>query len=211
MWIATCTSKSSATDRQLSMAAGVVPQSSCSFSRRRRPRSARPAAAGCEALPLPTKPRFIGKASAAWSMRAEVPGAGRAGGGDGAGGRPGAAAEHGGDAADISASSICCGQMKWIWVSMPPAVRIMPSPAMTSVPGPMTMSTPGWISGIAGLADGGDAAVLEADVGLDDAPVVEDQRVGDHGVDRALRRACAWLWPMPSRITLPPPNFTSSP
>jgi hypothetical protein len=20
-----------------------------------------------------------------------------------------------------------------------------------------------------------------------------------------------WLWPMPSRITLPPPNFTSSP
>ena len=40
--------------------------------------------------------------------------------------------------------------------------------------------------GIAGLADGGDAAVLEADVGLDDAPVIEDQRVGDDGVDRAL-------------------------
>ena len=40
--------------------------------------------------------------------------------------------------------------------------------------------------GVAGLADGGDAAVLDADVGLDDAPVVEDQRVGDHGVDRAL-------------------------
>ena len=42
--------------------------------------------------------------------------------------------------------------------------------------------------GIAGLADGGDAAVLEADVGLDDAPVIEDQRVGDDGVDRALPR-----------------------
>ena len=40
--------------------------------------------------------------------------------------------------------------------------------------------------GIAGLADGGDAAVLEADIGLDDAPVVEDQRIGDDGVDRAL-------------------------
>jgi hypothetical protein len=36
---------------------------------------------------------------------------------------------------DISASSICCGQMKWIWLSMPPAVRILPSPAMISVPG----------------------------------------------------------------------------
>ena len=39
---------------------------------------------------------------------------------------------------------------------------------------------------IAGLADGGDLAVLEADVGFDDAPMVEDQRVGDDGVDRAL-------------------------
>ena len=36
---------------------------------------------------------------------------------------------------------------------------------------------------VAGLADGGDAPVLEADVGLDDAPVVDDQRVGDQGVD----------------------------
>ena len=52
---------------------------------------------------------------------------------------------------DISASSICCGQMKWMWVSMPPAVTIMPSPAMTSVPAPMTMSTPGWMSGLPAL------------------------------------------------------------
>ena len=36
--------------------------------------------------------------------------------------------------------------------------------------------------GIAGLADAGDAAVLEADVGLDDAPVIDDERVGDDGV-----------------------------
>ncbi len=40
--------------------------------------------------------------------------------------------------------------------------------------------------GIAGFADGGDLAVLDADVGFDDAPVIEDQRVGDDGVDRAL-------------------------
>ena len=36
---------------------------------------------------------------------------------------------------DISASSICCGQMKWMCASMPPAVRILPSPAMASVAG----------------------------------------------------------------------------
>ena len=41
--------------------------------------------------------------------------------------------------------------------------------------------------GIAGLADADDAAVPEADVGLHDAPMVEDQRVGDDGVDGALR------------------------
>ena len=37
----------------------------------------------------------------------------------------------------------CCGQIKWIWVSIPPAVTILPSPATTSVPGPMTISTLG--------------------------------------------------------------------
>ena len=34
-----------------------------------------------------------------------------------------------------SASSICSGQMKWTWVSIPPAVRILPLPEMTSVLG----------------------------------------------------------------------------
>ena len=57
---------------------------------------------------------------------------------------------------------------------------------MTSVPGPMTMVTPGWMSGIAGLADGEDVPVLDADIGFDDAPMIENQRVGDDGVDRAL-------------------------
>ena len=41
--------------------------------------------------------------------------------------------------------------MKWMWLSMPPAVTIMPSPAMISVPGPMTMSTPGCTSGLPAL------------------------------------------------------------
>ena len=52
---------------------------------------------------------------------------------------------------DISASSICCGQMKWMWASKPPGVTILFSPAMTSVPGPMMMVTPGWVSGLPAL------------------------------------------------------------
>src|SRR6185369_2245135 len=39
---------------------------------------------------------------------------------------------------------------------------------------------------IAGLADRGNAALLEADVGFHNAPVVDDQRVGDYGVNGAL-------------------------
>ncbi|MNP16023.1 hypothetical protein D3C76_1084020 [compost metagenome] len=37
---------------------------------------------------------------------------------------------------------------------------------------------------VAGLANGGDTPVLDADIRLDDAPVVDDQRVGQHQVQR---------------------------
>ena len=69
MWIITCTSYSSATDRQQSIAAGVVPQSSCSFSAQAPALTISSSAAGRDALPLPAKPRLTGKASAAWIMR----------------------------------------------------------------------------------------------------------------------------------------------
>src|SRR5262249_31397234 len=39
---------------------------------------------------------------------------------------------------------------------------------------------------IAGLADAGDLAVPYSDIAFDDAPMVEDQRIGDNGVDRTL-------------------------
>jgi hypothetical protein len=64
--------------------------------------------------------------------------------------------------------------------------------------------------GVAGLADADDAAVAHADVGLDDAPVVEDDRAGDDQVGRAVG-AGAPDWPIDSRITLPPPKTASSP
>ena len=52
---------------------------------------------------------------------------------------------------DTRASSICCGQMKWMCVSMPPAVNIIPSPAMISVAAPMAMVTPDCTSGLPAL------------------------------------------------------------
>jgi hypothetical protein len=124
------------------MAAGVVPQSSCSLSAQAPALTISSSAAGREALPLPAKPRLTGNASAAWIMRprchgpgvqvvALVPAAGPV---------PPPSIEV---TPDISASSTCCGQMKWMWLSKPPAVRIFPSPAMISVPGPMMMATPG--------------------------------------------------------------------
>ena len=150
VWIITCTSMSSATDRQQSMAAGVVPQSSCSFSAQAPPSTISTSASGWLALPLPERPKFIGKASSACNIRpicqgpgvqvvASVPCAGPVP-------PPSIVVTP-----ECSASSICCGQMKWMWLSNPPAVRIRPSPAMISVPGPMMMSTPACVSGLPAL------------------------------------------------------------
>ena len=40
--------------------------------------------------------------------------------------------------------------------------------------------------GVAGFADPADAAVADADIGFDDAPIVEDHGIGDDGVDGAV-------------------------
>ena len=150
VWIITGTSKRSATERQQSMAAGVVPQSSCSFMDDAPARSISSSAAGREALPLAEKARFIGNASAACSMRARCQGPGVQVVADVplAGPVP---PPHMVVTPEASASSICCGQMKWMCASTPPAVRILPSPAMISVPGPMMMVTPGCTSGLPAL------------------------------------------------------------
>ena len=150
VWMATAVSVSSATFRQLSMAAGVVPQSSWSL----RPQapasicSCKPP--GRVALPLPKKPRFTASPSAAWSIRerCQAPGV-----------QVVALVPSAGPVPPpsmvvmplIRASSACWGAMKWMWASMPPAVTIRPSPAMASVPGPMMMSTPGCTSGLPAL------------------------------------------------------------
>ena len=99
----------------------------------------------------------------------EVPGAGGAGGGRGTGGGVPVPPPTNVVMPAAIASSTCCGQMKWMWESMPPAVRILPSPAMISVPGPMMMSMPGCTSGLPALPHLGDAPVEDGDIGFDDA------------------------------------------
>ena len=208
-WIATCTSVRSATSRQLLIAAGVVPQSSCSF------RPITPAsicscnAAGKLALPLPRKPRFIGNASAACSMRSMCHG-------------PGVAVVAKVPVAgpvpppsmvvtpEDKASSICCGQMKWMWLSIPPAVTMVPSQLITSVPGPMMMSTPGCTSGLPALPM---ATIRPPFKPMSALTMPQWSRIKalvmtvSTAPSERMRCDCA----MPSRIVLPPPNLTSSP
>ena len=71
---------------------------------------------------------------------------------------------------------------------MPPAVRIRCSPAMISVEGADLESRRHAVLdvGVASLADRADPPVAHADVGLHDAPVVDDDRVGDDEVRRAV-------------------------
>ena len=152
VWIATCTSLSSATPRQQSIAAGVVPQSSCSFSPQAPAATCSRSGSGSELLPLPKKPRLTGYSSAASSMRArfQAPGVQVVARVPCAGPVPPPSSVV---TPLVSAVSMSCGQMKWMWLSIPPAVQIIPSPATTSVPGPITRaaSTPSCRPGLPAL------------------------------------------------------------
>ena len=110
---------------------------------------------------------------------------------------------------DISASSICCGQMKWMCESMPPAVTIMPSPAMISVLAPITMSTAGWMSGLPALPS---FAIFPSLIARSHLTMPHQSTTSALVITVSAQSfATRWLCPMPSRITLPPPNLTSSP
>mmetsp|Transcript_28812 Transcript_28812/g.48381 ORF Transcript_28812/g.48381 Transcript_28812/m.48381 type:complete len:265 (-) Transcript_28812:1357-2151(-) len=65
VWMFTWMSYCSATVRQASMAAGVVPQSSCSFSPQAPALMISASPSGLAVLPLPVKPKFMGMPSVA--------------------------------------------------------------------------------------------------------------------------------------------------
>jgi hypothetical protein len=111
-----------------------------------------------------------------------------------------------------SASATICGQMKCTWVSIAPAVRIIPLPAMTSVAGPMTRSgcTPDIVSGLPARPSATirpsripTSALTIPQWSSTTAPVIT--------VSSAPSARVARDWPIDSRITLPPPKTDSSP
>ena len=84
---------------------------------------------------------------------------------------------------------------------------------MTSVPGPMTMSTPGCTSGLPALPMAAMRLPLRPMSALTTpqwsriSALVMTQSTASPAPGPFGR----WLWPMPSRMVLPPPNLTSSP
>ena len=112
------------------------------------------------------------------------------------------------------AAHACCGAIMWMWLSTPPGVAIMCSPAMTSVPGPITSagSTPSMMSGFPALPM---AAIRPFFTPM--SPLITPStgsRISALVITRSglppaavIAGACA----MPSRIVLPPPNTASSP
>ena len=211
VWIITCTSIVVG-DRQAAVDGGrawcpspraasaqAAPACTCSSS-----------ASGRLALPLPAKAEVHREGVGRLQHPPDVPGPRRAGGGQRAVRRAGAAAEHRGDARMQRVLDLLRADEVDVAVD---AARGQDLALARDDLGPRPDDDvdAGLGVGVAGLADLVDAPVAQADVGLVDAGPVDDQRVGDDGVDRAAPRGVAWLWPMPSRITLPPPNFTSSP
>ena len=169
------------------MAAGVVPQSSCSFRPMRAGANLLAQRLGVERVALAEKAEVQRERLGRFEHPPDVPRARRAGGGVGAGRRTGAAADERRDAASGTRRESGCGEMKWMCVSMPPAVRIRPSPAITSVAAPITRPgvTPSMMPGVARLADRRDAPVADADVGLVDARRVDDHALRDDEIGRA--------------------------
>src|SRR5262250_2448489 len=118
----------------------------------------------------------------------EVPGARRARGRVGPGGRPGAAAQERRE----SGADRLVDQLRTDEVD----VRVEPARGddlalardhLGRGAHDHVVGNAGHQIGVAGLADGDDPPVADADVGLHDAPVVDDDRVRDHQVERARR------------------------
>ncbi len=133
-------------------------------------------------IALAQKAQVHGKGVGGLQHALDVPRPRRAGGGKGAGGRAGAAAGHGGDAAaqglfdqlranEMDVAVKAAGGDDGAFATDNFSAR-----ANDDVHARLGV-------GVAGLANRHDAAVLEADVGLDDAPVVDDQGVGHDRID----------------------------
>ena len=143
----------------------------------RPPRPARAAARRRSALPLPRKPKLIGHASAACSMRPRLTVPDER---DPDGDRPEPAAEHRGHARRDRFLAQARRVEVDVHVDRRRPSRSCPRPSARRCSRRSTMPgvTPSIDLRVPGLAHADDAAVLDADVALDDP---------EHGVDHARR------------------------
>ena len=116
---------------------------------------------------------------------ADVPRPRRAGGGEGAVCRPGAAAQHGSDAGHECLLHLLRADEVDMRVETARGDNL-------ALAGNHLCAWPdhdvdaGLDVGVARLSDRGDAVALKPDVGFYDAPVIENERIGDDGIHRPL-------------------------
>ena len=151
--------------------------------------SGRPSGSGRLPLPLPRKPTLIGSPSAAWSIRIDVPGARACRSSPRCRWPSPVPPPISVVMPEAMAVSICCGQMKWMWRvdAAGRADHALAGDDLGARPDDQPRVDARLGQRVARLADGHDPAVADADVALDDPPVVDDHRVGDDQV--AVRRA----------------------
>ena len=215
MWIATCTPEASATRRLRSITAGVVPQSSWSL---------KPDGARAQLLPEPLLAHRVALAEQRDVDRPvverlehalEIPGAGD-GGGLGAVGRAGAAADDRGDAGAERLVELLRADEVHVAVDRTGGEDL--AVARTGSRSTARSTSAGWtpsiVSGLPALpmptmrpSRTPMSALTMPQWSRITAPVIT--RSGAPDVPLAAR--VAMPWPIDSRMTLPPPNTTSSP
>ena len=170
------------------MAAGVVPQSSCSFSAQAPPRIISSSAPGVDALPLPVKCEVHRKCVCRFDHAREMPRPRRAGGGERSRRRTGAASQHGGDARHQRFVDLLRADEVNVRVEAARGddlafrrddLRARPDDDID-----IRLDVR-----IAGFSDSGDPPVADADIGFHHAPVIENDRIGDDGIHRPVASA----------------------
>ena len=169
----------------MSIAAGVVPQSSCSFNPQAPASTISIERARVRSIAFAEEAEIDRQPFGCLQYPAQMPWARRAGRRRGAGSRAGAAPEHCRDAA----VERLLDQLRADEVDVRVDAAGGDDAALSGDrfgPWPDHDVDAGLDIGVAGFADPADAAVADADIGFDDAPMVEDHGIGDDGVDGAV-------------------------
>ena len=136
---------------------------------------------GQAGVALAQEPQVHGQGLGGLEHAVDVPGSRGAGGGVGTGGGPGTTPEHGGHARHQGLFHLLGADEMDMAIDTPGGQDLALAGNDLGAR-PDQDGDPGLHVRVAGLADGGDAPPLDAQVGLDDAPVIQDQGIGDDQV-----------------------------